>query len=61
MLCIGKWKLWDYVPIRAGTELCALGIHTESMQQFIGKIQDKGLTEALTERDGEYGDYRTSE
>ena len=31
------------------------------MQQFIGKIQDKGLTEALTERDGEYGDYRTSE
>ena len=47
--------------IRAGTELCALGIHTESMQQFIGKIQDKGLTEALTERDGEYGDYRTSE
>ena len=47
--------------IRAGTELCALGIHTESMQQFIGKIQDQGLTEALTERDGEYGDYRTSE
>ena len=47
--------------IRAGTELCALGIHTESMQQFIGKIQDKGLTKALTERDGEYGDYRTSE
>ena len=35
--------------------LCALGIHTESMQQFIGKIQDKGLTKALTERDGEYG------
>ena len=47
--------------IRAGTELCALGIHTESMQQFIGKIKDKGLTEALTERDGEYGDYRTTE
>jgi len=47
--------------IRVGTELCALGIHTESMQQFIGKINDKGLTEALSERDGEYGDYRTSE
>ena len=31
------------------------------MQQFIGKIKDKGLTEALTERDGEYGDYRTTE
>ena len=46
--------------IRVGTELCALGIHTESMQQFIGKINDKGLTEALSERDGEYGDYRTS-
>ena len=27
----------------------------------IGKIKDKGLTEALSERDGEYGDYRTRE
>lgn len=47
--------------IRAGTELCALGIHTNSMKAFLGNIKDKGLTEALTERDEEYGDYRTNE
>ena len=47
--------------IRAGTELCALGIHTESMQNFITQINDKGLTGALNERDEKYGDYRTSE
>ena len=47
--------------IRAGTELCALGIHTDSMKAFLGNIKDKGLTEALTERDEEYGDYRTNE
>ena len=47
--------------IRAGTELCALGIHTDSMKVFLGNIKDKGLTEALTDRDSEYGDYRTSE
>jgi len=47
--------------IRAGTELCALGIHTDSMKAFLGNIKNKGLKEALTERDGEYGDYRTEE
>jgi len=38
-----------------------LGIHTDSMKVFLGNIKDKGLTEALTDRDSEYGDYRTSE
>ncbi len=47
--------------IRAGTELCALGIHTDSMKEFLGSIKDKGLTEALSDRDGAYGDYRTKE
>ena len=47
--------------IRAGTELCSLGIHTESMQEFLGQIKDKGLTGALSERDGKYGDYRTTD
>ena len=47
--------------IRAGTELCALGIHTDSMKDFLGNIKNKGLKEALTERDSEYGDYRTEE
>ena len=45
--------------IRAGTELCALGIHPNSMKDFLGNIKAKGLTEALSDRDGEYGDYRT--
>jgi enoyl-CoA hydratase len=46
--------------IRAGTELCALGIHTESMARFTANIKEKGLTSALTERDEAFGDYRTS-
>ena len=37
--------------IRAGTELCALGVHSESMKRFIGNIKEKGLTAALSERD----------
>jgi enoyl-CoA hydratase len=47
--------------IRAGTELCALGIHTESMKKFIASVNDKGLTSTLTDRDKPYDDYRTSE
>jgi enoyl-CoA hydratase len=47
--------------IRLGTELCALGVHTETMERFIADIQEKGLTGALTERDGKFGDYRTGE
>jgi enoyl-CoA hydratase len=46
--------------IRAGTELCALGIHTESMARFTANIKEKGLTAALSERDESFGDYRTS-
>ena len=45
--------------IRAGTELCALGTHTQAMRDFVGNIRDKGLTGALTERDEPFGDYRT--
>jgi len=45
--------------IRAGTELCALGIHQKSMQEFVGKMRSKGLTTALQERDEPFGDYRT--
>ena len=46
--------------IRAGTELCALGVHTESMRHFIGNVRQKGLTATLTERDEPYDDYRTA-
>jgi enoyl-CoA hydratase len=45
--------------IRAGTELCALGVHTGAMRQFIGATREKGLTAALQERDAPFGDYRT--
>lgn len=44
--------------IRAGTELCALGTHTQAMADFIGKARSKGLTTALQERDEPFGDYR---
>jgi enoyl-CoA hydratase len=46
--------------IRAGTELCALGTHTQSMANFIASIRDNGLTGALDRRDGTFGDYRTT-
>ncbi len=46
--------------IRAGTELCALGIHTQAMADFVGSIRKKGLTTTLSERDSKFGDYRTS-
>ena len=46
--------------IRQGTELCALGTHTKAMAEFVGNIQQKGLTATLTERDSSFGDYRTS-
>ena len=47
--------------IRAGTELCALAIHQQGFQAFIDAAQAKGLVAALTERDGPFGDYRTTE
>jgi enoyl-CoA hydratase len=47
--------------IRFGTEICALGTHQKSMFKFIGAVREKGLKEALSERDAPFGDYRTSE
>ena len=44
--------------IRAGTELCALGIHTdESMAEFMGKAGagEGRLRSALQERDEKFG------
>jgi enoyl-CoA hydratase len=46
--------------IRIGTELCALGTHTETLQRFVSDAREKGLTQALTERDEPFGDYRTA-
>ena len=47
--------------IRAGTELCALGTHTNAMAEFMGKVRSQGLTNTLSDRDGAYGDYRTAD
>ncbi len=49
--------------VRAGTELCALGVHTDSMAAFLDKSgpDGKGLTAALQERDEQFGDYRTTD
>ena len=46
--------------IRAGTEICALGIHKPTMHAFISKMRGEGLTSALQERDAPFGDYRTT-
>lgn len=45
--------------IRAGTELQMLGSLTPSTKQYYAEIQ-KGLTAALTKRDEQFGDYRTT-
>jgi enoyl-CoA hydratase len=46
--------------IRAGTELCTLGIHQKSFKSFLAKMQTEGLTAALQERDEPFNDYRTA-
>lgn len=45
--------------IRAGTDLCALGIHQESFEVFLAEMRTEGLTAALQRRDEPFGDYRT--
>ncbi len=44
--------------LRAGTELQALAVQTESAKAFFAKARED-LTKALTERDKKFGDYRT--
>lgn len=46
--------------IRAGTEMQALAMHTETTRAWIAQIQAKGLTSALTSRDSSFGDGRTA-
>ena len=47
--------------IRAGTELCALGVHTNAMKKFLATVKADGLTAALSDRDEKFGDYRSVE
>ena len=45
--------------IRAGTEMQALAMHSKSTQEHLKELSS-GLKQALTKRDEEFGDYRTS-
>ena len=45
--------------IRVGTELCTVGMFTPAMEAFTSKAATEGLTAALDDRDGKFGDYRT--
>ena len=45
--------------LRAGTDICALGVHTASMAEFLAEVAESGLTTALQQRDGPFNDYRT--
>jgi len=46
--------------IRAGTEMQVLATTTPSAQAYFRELQ-KSVSAALSKRDGEFGDYRTSE
>ena len=46
--------------IRAGTEMQQLATFTETTQAHLKELR-KGLTQALSKRDEEFGDYRTSD
>jgi enoyl-CoA hydratase len=46
--------------IRQGTELQALAFHTKSTRAHFKELA-AGLTDALSKRDGKFGDYRTSD
>ena len=46
--------------LRAGTEIQALAFHQPSAKAYFKKLASGPLTEALTARDEEFGDYRTS-
>ena len=46
--------------IRSGTEIQALAFHTESTRAHFKELA-AGLTDALSKRDGKFGDYRTTD
>lgn len=48
-----------HTGIRAGSELCALGTHQQSLRDFMARTKELGLKDALQHRDEPFGDYRT--
>ncbi|MGH9061576.1 MAG: enoyl-CoA hydratase-related protein [Acidimicrobiales bacterium] len=47
--------------IRAGTDVSALALYQETFKAFIAAAREGGLTQALSQRDEKYGDYRTAD
>lgn len=47
--------------IRATAEIQAMGFHQKSSREYMKSFQEKGVKEALSERDEKFGDYRESE
>ncbi len=46
--------------LRSGTDLHALGWHTPASRAYMAELR-KGVTQALSARDGAFGDYRTGD
>ena len=46
--------------IRAGAQIQALGFHQPSARAYLKSLMEKPLTEALSDRDRSFGDYRTT-
>ncbi|HTO54817.1 MAG TPA: enoyl-CoA hydratase-related protein, partial [Myxococcota bacterium] len=46
--------------LRAGTEIQALGFHTRAAREYMATFA-QGVTQALSARDSQFGDYRTKE
>ena len=47
--------------IRAGTEMCSLGIHQESFKSFMTELKQDGVSKTVNRRDDSFGDYSASE
>ena len=44
--------------IRATAEIQAMGFHQKSSREYMRSFSEKGVTQALSERDAAFGDYR---
>ena len=58
--CIGRWTRWAFVREFEPAPRCRRSRRTRARRRRISPNCGKGLTEALTKRDQEFGDYRTT-
>jgi len=47
--------------IRATAEIQAMGFHQKSSREYMKSFREKGVKQALSERDAQFGDYREGE